>query len=479
VIISDEHNASVMGCAGDRIARTPNLDALAARGILFNAQYCSSPICAPSRQSLTTGKYVSHHDVWSNTVGVPESWPTLPKIMTAAGYGSYLIGKMHYKGGRTYGFDVLDKGGKRDPDAAGGPQKIPQPRPRKRLPAGEFRPYGDAIGDEFFPLGASRDMDSFVDVGRRDNAIKFLRERKSDDKPFFLIVGFIAPHYPLVAPPKDLADFTGKVPMPDIPPGYLDTLPLNYKELRNDRKLEHVPDETVRLARESYYARVEWTDRQIGLVLDALKASPLSDNTIVIYTSDHGENLGEHGLWWKNCLYDTAARVPLIVSWPKRWEGGQKRDGACGSVDLVRTIADLGGAKVPSDWDGSSMVPWLDNPSYPWKDQAVCEYYSGYISSGIAMIRQGNWKYVYHTRADATHGPEQELYDMKSDPKDLHNLAHDPNQAGRLVTMHAALVKELGEDPEHTEARYRAGAIPEAPQGLVAGQAPSPSKKSP
>jgi len=482
VIMSDEHNASVMGCAGDRLARTPNLDALAARGLLFDAHYCASPICIPSRQSFTTGKYVSRHNVWGNTPGVAEGTPSLPRLLNAAGYDSFLDGKMHYKGGMTHGFQVIDeKSGvvkaprkqaaesNDDPQAErSGQRDNRQGKPRHRLPAGEFRDNGTELGEEFKPIGVANDMDSFIDVDRRNNAIRFFRERKSDAKPFLLVVGFIAPHYPLVAPPEYLAHFKDKIPSPEIPPGYLDALPLNYKHLRNDRKLERVPPETVKLARESYYARVEWTDHQIGQVLDALKASPFAHSTLVIYTSDHGENMGEHGLWWKNCMFDTAARVPLIVSWPMRWKGGQQRSGACGSVDLVQTIAELAGAKSPSDWNGSSLVPWLDNPSFAWKNLAVSEFYSGYIASGMAMIRQGDWKYVYHTRADEKHGPERELYNLRDDPNELRSVAGDPQQQARLSSMHGALVKELGEDPEQTEARWRAGATPESPNGAGA-----------
>ncbi len=340
---------------------------------------------------------------------------------------------------------------------------------RWRLPAGVFPDNGDALGEEFRPLGETHDMDSFVDVERRERAIRFLREHPPDGRPFFLVVGFIAPHYPLVAPPEYLAHFQDRIPRPEIPPGYLDTLPLNYKHLRNDRKLERVPPETVKLGRESYYARVEWTDQQIGLVLDALNTSPFAKDTVVIYTSDHGENMGEHGLWWKNCLYDTAARVPLIVSWLQRWRGGQERSGACAAVDLVQTIAELGGAKTPQDWNGSSFLPWLDDPAFAWKDLAVSEYYSGYIASGMAMIRQGAWKYMYHTRADENHGPERELYNLAADPKELYNLAGESTQQERLAAMHAALVRELGEDPEQTERRFRAGAIPESPQGATGG----------
>lgn len=469
VVITDEHHAGVMGCAGDKLARTPNLDALAAQGVIFDAQYCASPICIPSRQSLTIGKYVSHHNVWGNTAAqAPESWPTLPKIMTAAGYDPCLVGKMHYKGGQTYGFNILDKASKTKGAKEEKASAAPKPRARQRLPAGVFQDQGDKLGEEFTPIGEATDMDSFVDVKRREDAVKFFRERKADAKPFFLVVGLIAPHYPMVAPPEYLAHFKDKIPPPEIPQGYLESLPLNYKHLRNDRKLERVPPETVKLAREAYYARVEWTDHQIGEVLKALKASPFASDTIVIYTSDHGENLGEHGLWWKNCMFDCAARVPLIVSWPKRWKGGQRRSGACGSVDLVQTIAALAGAQTPKDWDGESFLPWLDDPSFAWRDLAVSEFYSGYIASGMVMIRQGDWKLVYHTRADEKHGPEQELYNLKTDPQELRNLAADPKEEGRMKRMFEALVKELKENPEESEKRYRAGAIPECAKGAVA-----------
>ena len=107
------------------------------------------------------------------------------------------------------------------------------------------------------------------------------------------------------------------------------------------------------------------------MVLDALRRSAFADNTVVVYTCDHGENMGEHGLWWKNCVYEQAAHIPLIVSWPKRWRGGQRRAGACSNVDLVRTMAEIGGARTPADWDGDSLVRWLDNAGTRWKDMAV------------------------------------------------------------------------------------------------------------
>ena len=190
--------------------------------------------------------------------------------------------------------------------------------------------------------------------------------------------------------------------------------------------------------------------------LPTLADSEAADNTIVIYTTDHGENMGEHGLWWKNCLYEHAAHVPLIVSWPHRWKGSQRRTGACSLVDVVQTVAELAGAKVPDDWNGDSMVKWIDNAKTRWKDLAVSEYYGHNIASGFAMIRMGKYKYVYHTPPDADHPAERELYDLHTDPGEFTNLAYHKELKDRVEAMHKALVEEIGEDPDKTEQRCRA-----------------------
>jgi choline-sulfatase len=155
-------------------------------------------------------------------------------------------------------------------------------------------------------------------------------------------------------------------------------------------------------------------------------------------------------------MYDNAARVPLIVSFPPRWKGGQRRTGACSLLDLVQTIADIGGAKVPDDWNGTSLCPWLDGPTTKWKDLAVSEYYAHNIASGYAMLRTGQHKYVYHTPPDGKHPAQRELYDLKADPAELTNLSDRPEQKDHLEKLHATLVKELGEDPDKTELRCRA-----------------------
>lgn len=459
LLISDEHNASVMGWDGNPLAHTPVLDKLAKSGIFFNSFYCSSPQSVPSRQSLTTGKYVSHHNVWGNTPGVPEGTPSLARLLNAVGYESYLSGKMHYMGVAEHGYTILDDQEKKKKDGDMETETFEAGK-RKRLPADFFPDDKGQIGKEFRDLGG---VDKPVGGGDKKVSkavIDFINNRKLSDKPFFVTMGLSAPHYPLTIPNSLLAKYRGKIPMPEIPAGYLESLPLNYRHLRNNRKLEHLSDSLVRLARESYYAKVEWMDSIMGTVIEAMRKSPLYENTIIIYMSDHGENMGEHGMWWKNTLYDTGSRVPLIISYPKKWKGGQIRSGAAGNVDLVQTIAEMACAKTPNDWDGNSMLNWINNPQTKWKDLAITEYYGPYLSSGMSMIRMGDWKYVYHTRADEKHPAEKELFNLKTDQKELHNLAKEPARQQRLKEMHAALVKELNEDPEQTELRWKQGAIP-------------------
>jgi choline-sulfatase len=461
VIMSDEHNASVLGCYGNKVIRTPNLDGLAARGVVFESCYCSSPLCVPSRQSFTAGKYISRIGAWNNNVRMPADSPSLPRALNAAGYESFLCGKMHYDATCRYGFTEI--GGNMNNSRMTGLGG--------RRPADKLAPapgYSERFKD-FHTGETSSPMKH--DLAVTAGVLEFLKQRKAADKPFFLLAGYLTPHFPLIVPERYYAHYKDKVPMPVIPAGFIDTLPLNYQHLRVGFHYEDVPPDLVKKGRELYYGLTEWMDSEAGKVLSALAASAAASNTVVIYTADHGENMGEHGLWWKNALYEQAARVPLIVSWPARWQGGQRRVGACGLVDVVQTIADLGGAKPPQDWNGDSLVPWLDRPDLAWKDRAVSQYYAHDIASGYAMIRSGRYKYVYHTAADAKHPAQLELYDLQTDPGEFHNLASQPEQKALIQKLHAALTKELGEDPEATEKRCRE----ELAKGY--GDAPKAKKK--
>ena len=447
VIMSDEHNAGVLGSYGNDIVQTPNLDSLSRRGVTFESCYCNSPLCVPSRLSFTSGKYVSRVGAWSNNCWLPSTdYPSLPRIMKDSGYESILCGKMHYDRTRRYGFTEIG-GNMNNSDKKG---------KGNRRAADNLTPKA-GISNRFNDFHTGDDS-SILKHDRKVTAgtIEFLNNRRASDKPFFMLVGYLAPHFPLIVPQRYWELYKGRVPMPEIPQGHLESQARNYKHLRIGFNVENVPDEIVRKGRELYYSLTQWQDEEIGKVLTALGNSNVADNTIVIYTTDHGENMGEHGLWWKNCLYEHAGRVPLIISWPARWKGGQRRTKACSLVDVVQTVAELGAANVPDDWNGDSMVRWLDNPDSEWKDLAVSEYYGHNIASGNAMIRMGDYKYIYHTPADADHPAERELYDLRTDPGEFNNLAGRKKYRRRVRAMHAALVKEIGEHPNRTEQRCRA-----------------------
>lgn len=446
VIMSDEHNSTVMGCAGNSLAHTPHLDALAADGLVFDNCYCASPLCVPSRLSFTSGKYISRVGAWNNDCWLPsDEYPSLPRLLNGAGYTSYLCGKMHYDRTRRYGFTEI--GGKMNTAFKTG--KGARRNAADLTPEPGINPHFDEFRDGEDSKVQSHDRDVTKGV------VEFLGKRAAGTEPFFMVAGYLAPHFPLIVPEEYHAKFKGKIGLPEIPEGYLERLPLNYKHLRIGFNMEDVPEDIVRKGRELYYGFTEWVDNEIGKVLDALDASPFKDNTIVIYTADHGENMGEHGLWWKNCLFDTAARVPLIVRWPARWGGGQHRTEVCSLVDVVQTIAALGGAEAPGDWDGDCMLEWMDGKG-AWKDRAISQYFAHNIASGYVMLREGAYKYVYHCVMDETHPAERELYCLKDDPGELHNLAALPEHQDRIKAMHASLVAELGEEPDAIEQRCRA-----------------------
>ncbi|MCC7146977.1 MAG: sulfatase-like hydrolase/transferase [Phycisphaeraceae bacterium] len=474
LIMSDEHDPAVAGCYGDKLIRTPHLDELSAGGITFDAAYCNSPLCVPSRLSFTAGQYVSRCAAWNNECRLPRpDYPSLPRLLTSAGYDSLLCGKQHYHFAHRYGFTEL----------------FPS--------AGNFC-HMNGRGTRRAPDDFTADFDNWRERSRQfhvgnqspvlnhdqqvtEEACRFLLHRRQHDKPFFLFAGYVAPHFPLIAPQPYAQRYLGRTPPPNIPAGFLDTLPTNYKHLRAGFGLAEAQGDIVQTGRDLYWALTDWLDNQIGILLSVLRRSAVADNTIVIYTSDHGENKGDHGLWWKNCMYEHAARVPLIVHDPRRWATSQRRPGVCSLLDLTQTIADLAGAPTPQNWNGHSLVPCLDDANAPWKNLAVSEYYGHNIASGYSMIRHGPWKYVYHNRMDDHHPPERELYFLPTDPGEFHNLtpatgsapggspsfsgrsqiaasstsADESSPAQAIASLHALLINELGADPDENEQRCR------------------------
>jgi choline-sulfatase len=291
---------------------------------------------------------------WNNSCRLAsDDFPSLPHSMNAAGYESFLCGKQHYDSSHRYGFTEI-----------GGNMNGGQMNGRGGRRAANDETVNVQAGRARYAEFHTGEDSSILSHDRRVTAgvLDFLGKRGRGEKPFFLFAGYLAPHFPLIVPEQYWKHYEGRIGMPEIPAGFLDHMPLNYKHLRRGFGSVDMPAETVRRGRELYYGLTEWVDNEIGSVLAALGKSAFAENTVVIYTTDHGENMGEHGMWWKNCMYEQATHIPTIVSWPERWKGGQRRKGACSNLDLVRTIADIGGARTPDDWNGDSMVRWMDDP---------------------------------------------------------------------------------------------------------------------
>jgi choline-sulfatase len=448
VIMSDQHDPKVTGCYGDAVVHTPHLDRLASEGVTFDACYTNSPLCVPARLSFTAGKYINQIGIWGNHFTLPsDGYPSLPRVLNESGYETFLSGKMHYRAGHRYGFSELF------PSVYNPFETDEYLTPRRKFSDVSVKAKGwrDRVAD-FRVANHSKVLDH--DRLVTQHAVQFLEKRQSSDKPFFLLAGFISPHFPLTVPQEFYSRVHGRVPMPNVPQGCLDRLPTNYHHIRRGFGLVDVKDEETKLGRECYWALVSWMDNEIGKILNSIPPD-IRENTIVVYTSDHGENKGDHGLWWKSNMYEHSARVPLIVRWPERWKGGQRRASVCSLVDLTQTIIQFGGAESPEDWNGDSMVGLLDDPKASWKNCAASEYFAHHIASGFSMWRQDNYKYVYHTRFDEDHAPERELYDLNIDPGEFDNLADQPEFQSRIQEMHLKMVKELGRDPEESESICR------------------------
>jgi choline-sulfatase len=447
LIMSDEHDPAVMGPYGNAIVQTPTLDRLAQQGVTFDNAYCNAPLCVPSRMSFCTGRYVSRIGTYDNHTTLPTHETTIAHMVRNAGYRPLLAGKMHFMGPDIFhGFDLLCKA----------EMKIPHPGSRwRRL---DDQSVNVAERDRRFAMFGPWDDGGEPAKGMRHDlpitksCTEFLRQRPSQEgekEPFFLVAGYVSPHFPLAAPKRLVDLYKGRVPDPVIPEGHLESQPPHLQHLRRAFGVVETDPEQVRLGRECYYALVQWLDEEIAKVLQALEESGEADNTIIIYTSDHGEMLGEHGLWWKSNFYEQSSRVPLIISWPKRWGANQRRKGVCSLVDLSATILDMAGESVPEWFNGNSLVPLLEDPSAPWKDMAYCEHLAPNVPAPMVMLRRGRYKLNMY------HGDGRELFDLEDDPSEFKNLAADPAYATLIQELEQEAIGMAGKSLEQIDAEVR------------------------
>lgn len=424
LIMSDDLKASALGAYGNTVCQTPNLDRLAASGMVFDRAYCQGLACAPSRPSmmrsiyptsrataLTIGEHLQQHDMHTARVGKIFHMPVpdAPKDGTSGKDVPACWTEFHNtKSEETYtpGLYRLMIDGTVTREMKG------------RQGAGTpLRPFTSVESDQ---VDGSDQADYLV----ASKAIELLQERKAEGKPFFLGVGFFRPHYPHVAP-KRFFDMYPQETM-EIPPlidGDLDDIPKAGQRLIG-RQLNSL-EEGRRRMWQAYYASVSFMDEQLGRVLDELDRQGLRESTAIIFTTDHGYHLGEHGFWLKHNLHEEVVRVPFMVSGPGVKPG--RTSSLVELVDFYPTCTDLLGLPTPEGLHGKSLVPILRDPIAKVRDTAL----SIHTGKPAAGIRAADWHYM-------SYGEDgEELYDMEKDPHQYTNLVDDPAYADLLKEAHA------------------------------------------
>lgn len=423
LLMSDQHAARWCGYAGDPTVRTPNLDRLAERGVTFANAYCNSPLCVPSRMSFLTGRQVQHIGIWDNHTILPSEVETFAHVLGRAGYDVVLNGKMHFRGrDKLHGFLAQLSA---DP-AGDDPVSFPIPRWREggRVPirgATELR-YREGAGKS-------------VDYQAEAAAIEYLTDPARRDVPWAMVVGIYAPHPPWEAQRRYLDQYRPEsIPLPQLPAGYVERQHPVHRRKRELWQTAPFSDGMVRGARHTYFALTTRVDDQIGRILAALDRSGQAEETLVVYTSDHGELLGEHALWNKSSLLEESAHVPLVFSWPGTLPAARRVMACASLVDLSATLFGLADQPRTLPLDGRSLLPLAQGSDPSWPDEAICEHYGTWTDRPLAMLRRGRYK------LHLSHDEPPQLYDLRTDPRELENLASVPAHAGTLAELTSALV---------------------------------------
>jgi len=432
IAVDDMNND--LACYGHPFVKSPNIDRLAARGVRFDKAYCQMPWCSPSRASLMTGLRPDTTRVMDLNYDFRQGLPnvvTLPQAFMKAGYYAARVGKIyHYGNPGDIGTSGLD-----DPASW---QEVVNPAGRDKTTLERdiliMKPTS-GLGSSMSLLADKTGKDEDHTDGKvATEAIKLLEAHK--DKPFFLAVGFYKPHCPWVAPQKwfDMYKLKDEV-LPPITPAWKSTVPPAALASTSPWPYKGVTPEEAQQCRLAYHATISFVDAQIGRVVDALDRLGLADNTIIVFWSDHGYHLGEHGLWMKQSCYEESTRVPMIIVAPKA-VAGKVSPRTVELVDLYPTLTDLAGVTAPSGLQGVSLRPLLADPSATWNRAAHSQVIRGGIN-GIQgySIRTERWRYTEWE--GGTKGVE--LYDHDTDPQEMKNLATDPAHAKTMAELQAQI----------------------------------------
>lgn len=435
-IAVDDMNCD-LGCYGHPQVKSPNIDRLAKMGVRFDKCYCQYPLCSPSRVSLMTGRRPDTTRILDlKTDFRKETMPdvvTLPQVFMNAGYYAARVGKIyHYGNPGDIGTSGLD-----DPKSW---MKVVNPAGRDHTTIEKDimnytpkRGLGSAMA--FLSDKVGKD-EEHTDGKVATEGAKLLEEHK--DKPFFLAVGFYKPHTPWVAPKKyfDLYPLES-ITLPEIAPDFQKQVPKTALESTKPWPHFGVTQHQARESKQAYYAAISFVDAQIGRLLDTMDRLKLWDNTVVVFWSDHGYHLGEHGLWMKRSLFEGSARVPMVIVAPGAKGNGQVCGRTVEFVDLYPTMADLAGLTPPAGYEGASIKDLLADPAAPHDRPA----YTQVLHGGVHGHAVRTERYRYIEWGNAKQGTQ--LYDYQTDPQELKNLADDPRSSGVVEDMKRLVASTL------------------------------------
>lgn len=431
-IMVDEMRWDAMGCEQHPVVRTPNLDRLAREGVRFAHSYTVSPVCSPARASAFTGRYAHVHGVTANGIPAHNGEIFLPSVLRHYGYHTAIAGKLHYTPRRfDYGFDQFWSFSSEGPTPQLGYQeylrsKHGSPGKWPIVPGScpwPDDPLGRDVGLFRYP---EEDFETDWITAR---ALEYLRSRQGKTQPWFLFTSYLKPHSPSVEPEPYFSMYDPKkMPVPQLPP--------EAKAARaavRDRQRRHYVDdeEMMRVMSAKYYGAITHVDRHVGQLLAELEAVGMAHNTLVLFTADHGNMLGDKARWFKGLQYEGSARIPLLWRGPKgaAENGGQVVPQVVENTDLLPSILETAGIQIPEGVQGRSFVKLARGQDPQWKNRCFSELRSG-------MLVEGPWKLIDNSLEGR--GPF-ELYDLRNDPKEGHNLAEEPRQRERVQAMRGQL----------------------------------------
>ena len=421
IVMSDQHSKHVSACYGDPVVSTPNLDRLAAGGVLFENAYCPFPLCAPSRMAFLTGQQPSEIKMYGNGSILDSEVPTFLHALGAAGYENVLCGRMHFGG-----YDQRHGFRKRIfPEVSGNAAGM----------LGHTNAFRRASLER---SGPGRNHYLLYDEECVAEGVRWLRTQSGKrDQPFCLVVGLVGPHCPFVCPPELFEKYFDSVSLPQYTEDDLSRMHGFNQRFRERSKITDATAHEIRRTRAAYYGMVEFDDRLIGMLLGTLEEAGLTDDTLVVYTSDHGEMAGEHGMWWKMSFYEGSVAVPMIVSMPGRIREGAREATPASLIDLAPTVAEMAGAPDVPGVSGASLVGYLTGEQTDPDRRVFSEMFvnnrvwtdQGPSRGPARMLRKGKWKCMYY------HGEKPELYDLENDPDEMNDLAEAPEHGSTLESM--------------------------------------------